>query len=1137
MSNISAIYLLQNTSHRMPGIVSTQKNGGKSKLLEAVLNGDARWLLHLLKESEPEQSELDAALHSATWSGKADSVRLLLAAGSGLYSINQHGEPLLVEAVYSGNIDVVRHVLEAGYDVKLMHGGETAAGWSEPLHVAISGRETPDYDIIDVLIDAGLCLECKDVDGDTPLIVSCNMGDLRLTRRLVSAGCQVDAAGYEDNTAIHRAAENGFTDIVELLLESGADPVVVNANGNTPLMVACENGQEAVVRLLLRAGNKGPAGSQARLDTVNGEGKNCLHLAAASGNADLVEPLINAGLSPQAVDSAGNTALIVACWARNFDVAHRLLQAATVQHESGPSEAEFVNQRGELGRTALHWAALHGSIDVVDSLLTVQGLDIDVCDEVGDTPLLLASRAGRTNVLRTLVGRRCDVNARGELGRTALHWVVLAGDHDAVDCLLAVDHLNVSLPDQSGCTPLLLAAANHRYAEMTAIIHAAALRADVNWRGSDGRTALHWICKTGNTDLVRELVAVHADPNIRDNSSDTALLLAVKERHVAAALELIVSGGADIHCADATNGRQALHYAAEFGLTELIRALIDGGSDVSSTDNDGRTALVLSAMNGHEEIVRLFIDSGRCNVNVVDGTQRTSLFYAAQNGLVDTVKRLLDAGADPDQRRSEPSPLIQACRRGSDVIVQLLVGRGAGINYRDARRRTALMWASEGGHDQIVASLLAASADPKAEDSTGDTALTISTWHCHRAVVRLLLPVSDLEHRERDEGMTALQLAVAKDSIDIVTDLLDAGANVNTVDSKGNNTLLTAMMHTSGSEIVRLILDRGTHQGLDVDFRGDQGRSALHWAVGDPECLRLVLDRRPDLDAVDANGASAILLAIAHSRADSAKLLIDAGCDFKKIHKDGRSAIHHAAIYGVCETVEDLLGRGVAADTPTTDGKTPVLLAAIEGHADIVQVLIRYRCDVNRVYQDAMTPLSAAASGQHHQVLEVLLVAGADPNQFGSKKCSPLMTSILNKDVRGTVTLIQHGARLDQTLHDDNSKRPIHAAIVNNYLSILYILVAAESDVNALRALLRDGVVYYFVSDARFLAVLRQAAGSPRSLQAICRQAVRRRLPLPLLANIGKLPVPPAMMDYLAMKDLDKVSTESLSNGQQSIGL
>jgi len=73
----------------------------------------------------------------------------------------------------------------------------------------------------------------------------------------------------------------------------------------------------------------------------------------------------------------------------------------------------------------------------------------------------------------------------------------------------------------------------------------------------------------------------------------------------------------------------------------------------------------------------------------------------------------MQAGADPDQRRSEPSPLIQSSRRGCTAAVDLLLAHHAGVNYRDARRRTALMWAAEGGHATVVDSLLAAGTEYK----------------------------------------------------------------------------------------------------------------------------------------------------------------------------------------------------------------------------------------------------------------------------------------------------------------------------------------------------------------------------------------------------------------------------------------
>ena len=78
------------------------------------------------------------------------------------------------------------------------------------------------------------------------------MTDEYLAARLLSAGCRVDAAGYEDNTALHRAAERGSVELVSLLIDvADADPALTNAAGNTPLMIACENGYVDVVQVSL----------------------------------------------------------------------------------------------------------------------------------------------------------------------------------------------------------------------------------------------------------------------------------------------------------------------------------------------------------------------------------------------------------------------------------------------------------------------------------------------------------------------------------------------------------------------------------------------------------------------------------------------------------------------------------------------------------------------------------------------------------------------------------------------------------------------------------------------------------------------------------------------------------------------
>lgn len=849
-----------------------------NRLIEAIRKSDVHWLLHLLKESEASQTDLDEALHTAAWMGEAESVRLLLAAGASLQSVSQHQEPLIVVAVYSNNVDVVRTLIQAGYNIASSGAGDAAtqSGIPNPLHLAISSREHPNYEIVDLLLEAGVDPECKDVDGDTPFIAACNMGDVTLARKLLSVKCQVNASGYEGNTALHRAVESGSEELVQLLLANKTNVSARNATGNTPLMVACENGNDVLARMLLSNGGK------ETVTETNVEGKNCMHLAAVSGKLELMELLMEAGVSCGSVDTFGNSPLIMAIIMKNSDFVLSLLDHISRQGGS----ADQVSTVGELGRTALHWAAMHDLANVAERLINAGGPGIaDLRDECGDSALILAAKAGSRLTLPLLIRRGSDVNIFGELGRTALHWAILGDNGEATETILSAPRLDINAVDQMGNTALTLAALSRRYGELLCL--ARHPKADVNHRGEQGRTIFHWLCQSGQTDTVRELsvAATNAiDPNVTDNSGDTSLLLALKNKQSTTAIEILTSSASwlspvNIGCIDST-GRIPLHYAASEGFSDVVQLLVAKAADVNHRDNAGCSALTLAAKSGHESVVGILIDGG-CEVNVIDNEHRTPLFYAAQSGLKEAMERLIQAGADPDLKGSESSPLIQAAKGGFTAIVQILVSRGAGINHRDNQGRTALMCAAQGGHVDIMKVLLGQGASGRIEDVSGDSALTIAAWHGHLEVVRVLLSVSDIEHRERDEGMTALHLAIAKDSKDIVVALLEAGADVNALDSKSNNCLLTAMIHTGGSEIVSLILRQCPP--LDINFIGDQARSALHWAVGDTDCLRMVLDHKPDIDLVDSNGASALLLAIAHSKPDSAQMLIDAGADFRRV--------------------------------------------------------------------------------------------------------------------------------------------------------------------------------------------------------------------------------------------------------------
>jgi len=129
-----------------------------------------------------------------------------------------------------------------------------------------------------------------------PLVDAARAGDLATVRKLLSQKVDVNAASGDGMTALHWAAYRGDTDLARLLLKAGASLTSVTRLGeSTPLHVASRHGHGAVVRLLLSAG--------ASPDEATSGGATALHLAAAAGDTLAVSALLKAKADANAVES------------------------------------------------------------------------------------------------------------------------------------------------------------------------------------------------------------------------------------------------------------------------------------------------------------------------------------------------------------------------------------------------------------------------------------------------------------------------------------------------------------------------------------------------------------------------------------------------------------------------------------------------------------------------------------------------------------------------------------------------------------------------------------------------------------------------------------------------------------------
>jgi uncharacterized protein len=170
---------------------------------------------------------------------------------------------------------------------------------------------------------------------------------------------------------------------------------------------------------------------------------------------------------------------------------------------------------------------------------------------------------------------------------------------------------------------------------------------------------------------------------------------------------------------------------------------------------------------------------------------------------------------------------------------------------------------------------------------------------------------------------------------------------------------------------------------LMAGFATAAGRSAVADAVmkGDRATLRALLQQRADVNAPQADGATALHWAAYRNDLEAADLLIRAGASAKATNREGASVLSLACINGSAPMIERLLNAGADANERLPNGETPLMMAARTGNVDALGVVLRHGGDVNaKETLRGTTALMWAAAESHPAAVKLLIDHGADIN-------------------------------------------------------------------------------------------------------------------------------------------------------------
>jgi len=531
-------------------------------------------------------------------------------------------------------------------------------------------------------------------------------------------------------------------------------------------------------------------------------------------------------------------------------------------------------------------AAAAGDINQVKTLLS-QGVDINVKDDGGLTPLHHAIKEGHMELARFLIDHGADLEAKErKWDYTPLLYAVQFGNTEIVEVLVnkGVDVNYTPKMDYSPLINVIWGKDECRYNMAKLLVdHGASF--DV--KAQDGWTAFAYAAWDGCDDVI----------------------------------ELFVAKGADI---------STFHMAACMGDLDRVKDFVEHGAHIDAKDEVGWTPIFWAVCMRRSEVIQYLIAQG-ANVNLRIG-QTTALHRAALAGTKDIVQLLITQGADVNARdKRGNTPLHEAFNKKE--IADLLIRKGADVNVRNSLGRTPLWIAARRGHIEIVRILIANGADVNAKDRDDKTPLDQAVMEGEWSILALLVA------NGAEAEISSIHVVAAIGNVAKVKAFLENAVDGNARNSQ-NMTPLHAASANGHKEVVELLISRNA----DVNVKDIDDGTPLHFAsgAGHKDVAELLIAKGADVNAKYGDGETPLHWAAWEGDKDVAELLISKGAGVNTKTKEGRTALHEAATQGHRSIVELLIGKNADINTKDNQGQTALQLAKENGHSEIFELLRKH---------------------------------------------------------------------------------------------------------------------------------------------------------------------------------------------------
>jgi ankyrin repeat protein/predicted Ser/Thr protein kinase len=300
--------------------------------------------------------------------------------------------------------------------------------------------------------------------------------------------------------------------------------------------------------------------------------------------------------------------------------------------------------------------------------------------------------------------------------------------------------------------------------------------------------------------------------------------------------------------------------------------------------------------------------------------------------------------------------------------------------------------------------------------------------------------------------------AIDEGRMDDARNLIAKGADVNDAKENGVTALMQAAMGSAylpdNVPAVKMLLEKKAN----VDAQDKRGLTALHHAIaeGKPDAANLLLDAKANLNIKDAAGMTPLLACIEYGRSPIMKTLLDRGADIEIADANGTTPLMRASegsayMPNNAPFVQALLDKGAKIETQDNQGRTALNRAVIEGKIDAARMLLDKKASINVRANNGATPLFNAVTYGRQPIVQLLIERGADVDQADAAADTPLMVAAeggayLPNNVPVMTMLIAAKAKID--LQDGRGRSALYRAAAEGKEDAVRLLLEKKADVN-----------------------------------------------------------------------------------------